>query len=399
MQNRLDQVLLSRISSGKEDSFRLIDSFVFLIATFAALYARIVLFGYESNDYLQFLLPWYQELKQAGGFAGLGLSLGDYTPPYLCFLACLTYLPVSPLLGIKLFSCVFDFVLAVFLLKIVLQKWHSAPLAVTAYAAALFFPTVLLNSAFWAQCDSIFTAFLVMSVYFFLRKNSWGGMICFAVAFTWKLQAIFLFPLLLLLWLLGRLRLHQFLAIPAIYLLSILPAWIAGRPLADLLTIYVSQTGTYSRLSLNAPNLFIVIGDLQSDPISWAGIFLTGMLILMTLYLLYRARLVLTRDKLLTAALYFALLLPFFLPHMHERYFYPADVLALAVAFVRPKRFFLPVLVGTASMAGYIPFLFGGEPIPLEFAALLMAAALGVTGYDLFQAAWLDQQRLSPEER
>lgn len=84
-----------------------------VLLTGLAIALRAFLFGFQSNDYTNFLKPWYDKIKAGGGYRALGSELGsDYTPFYLFFLATLTYLPVSPLTGIKLFSCLFDFVTA-----------------------------------------------------------------------------------------------------------------------------------------------------------------------------------------------------------------------------------------------------------------------------------------------
>lgn len=384
-QTGLEQWLSSKVSLGKRVNVRTVDLIVFVVVSFAAILARTALFEHESGDYVQFLLPWYQRLEAAGGFPGLKLAIGDYTPPYMVFLAALTYLPISPLTGIKLFSVAFDFILAIFAMKIVWQKWNSVSVSLAAYTVMLFLPTVLLNSAMWGQCDVIFVTFLVMSLYYFLLDRPLAGMICFSISFALKLQAIFLAPILVLLFLMGKVKLRHLLTIPAVYLLGVLPAWMAGRPLMDLLTIYFSQTGTYTKISMNAPSLYIFIRSNTSDQISMAAILLAGAAVLISIYILYRCRKFLDWDKLLLAAFYFSLLLPFLLPRMHERYFYLADVLSLVVAFCRPKRFYLPILVVTASFAGYIPFLFGGEPISLNLASCFMGVALVISGYDLFR--------------
>lgn len=41
-----------------------------------------------------------------------------------------------------------------------------------------------------------------------------------------------------------------------VYLVTIIPAWIAGRPLTDLLLIYLGQSQKFKELTKNAPNLY-----------------------------------------------------------------------------------------------------------------------------------------------
>ena len=118
-----------------------------------------------------------------------------------------------------------------------------------------------------------------------------------------------------------------------------------------------------------------------------AAIMLCASAVLVSLFLLYKSRIRLEGTALLTAGLFFALLLPYLLPHMHERYFFLADILALIYAFFRPKRFYIPIMVVFSSFAGYLPFLFGHRPIDLTLAAILMGAALLIVTYDLFRQA------------
>ena len=60
----------------------------------------------------------------------------------------------------------------------------------------LFAPTILLNSAFWGQSESTFTAFLLLCIYFLMAEPSNLACLAFGVTFAFKLQAIFLAPLL-----------------------------------------------------------------------------------------------------------------------------------------------------------------------------------------------------------
>lgn len=188
------------------------------------------------------------------------------------------------------------------------------------------------------------------------EKPSVAGLYFFGIAFAFKLQAIFFAPLLLLLCIKNRLWLRHLLTIPAVYLLSILPAWIAGRNFWDLLTIYFNQAGQYHNLSKNAPNVWSFLASRQDSGLSLFGIMLAGAAVIFLLYFLWERCRTLSDDTLLTAALAFLLAIPFFLPHMHERYFFPADVFAILYALNKPKRFPVPLLVIGASTVSYLPF-------------------------------------------
>jgi len=78
----------------------------------------------------------------------------------------------------------------------------------------------------------------------------------------------------------------------------------------------------------------------------------------------------LTPSILLELALIAVLMIPFILPKMHERYFYPADVISIIFAFYFPRYLFVPILMSVISTLSYLPTLFGIEPIPLSLLAL-----------------------------
>jgi Gpi18-like mannosyltransferase len=82
------------------------------------------------------------------------------------------------------------------------------------------------------------------------------------------------------------------------------------------------------------------------------------------------------------------LLLPFTLPHMHDRYFFAADVVSIIYAFLRPRHFFVPIIVGAASLFSYFPFLFKETTISLQYLAILMGVALIVATADLIRSLY-----------
>ena len=55
----------------------------------------------------------------------------------------------------------------------------------------------------------------------------------------------------------------------------------------------------------------------------------------------------------------------FFLPNMHERYVYLADVIAILYGFYGPRWFFSPIVVQLASLLSYAPYLLEAEVIQL----------------------------------
>lgn len=209
---------------------------------FFALYLRVSVYNTITSDYTAFVSQWYAYLKNHGGFAALKYNFSNYNVPYLYLLLILTYLPVPQLIAIKSLSVFFDLVMALFVFLIVRLKYRNIYAAPCAALVMLYAPTIWINSAAWGQADAIYTAFCLGSLYFLLKGKPFWACIFFGLAFSFKLQAIFFFPLLLILLLRKKLPWQHLLLVPAVFLIMLVPAYIAGRDFSSLVSIYVNQT-------------------------------------------------------------------------------------------------------------------------------------------------------------
>ena len=254
------------------------DHTILALGVLLALLLRFSLRNFESGDFRNWTGPWYDFITQNGGFGALKYDFANYTPLYLYLIALVATLlsGISKVFAIKLISIPFDFICAFFVHRIVRLKYPSGPAPLFAFFAILFAPTVVLNSSLWGQADMIYTAGLVACLYFLLTRRETAAFIAFGLAFAFKLQAIFLVPLLLILLLRRAVSLKSFLLIPAAYLATILPAWLLGRPLGNLLFIYFRQADFYEELSKNAPNLYEWLPDQFYDVLYPAGVIAAG---------------------------------------------------------------------------------------------------------------------------
>ena len=342
---------------------------VFILAALGlALAVRISLLSFKSIDYFNYTKVWYNALKYAGAEA-FAQDFSNYNLPYLYLLyGVVRLLPDLPaVVATKLPSIVADFIAAFFAYKIVGLRYKTSPLPVLAGFAILFAPTVILNSAFWGQADAVYGCALLAAIYYMLRRKDWLSMLLFGAAMALKAQAVFLLPIVVVLFLRRRIPWRYALLVPAVMLVSLIPAWIAGRPLLDLLLIYPAQAGQYQQLTMHAPSALAWIPDTgrfypyfypASIVVAIAGTlaFILGMA---------RSPSRLTDSLLLETALISTMLLPFMLPKMHERYFYVADLLSIIVAFYRPRFYFIPVAMISISFFAYQPTLFASEPVPI----------------------------------
>ena len=68
------------------------------------------------------------------------------------------------------------------------------------------------------------------------------------------------------------------------------------------------------------------------------------------------------------------LLIPFVLPKMHQRYFFPADILSIVFGFYFPAYAYVPIVINLVSFFSYQYFLFGAETFPMSQLSLAAAA-------------------------
>ena len=403
----------------------------------AGLAARLPMLAEQSGDYRAFLLPWYEHLADAGGFAGLADSFSNYDTPYLVLLAAVTYLPVEPIVAIKAISILFDVLLAFFAHRIVRAvRPTSRWLPVVAFGATFLLPTVVLNSAWWAQCDSVYVSLCLGSLFFLLRRRTAAAAVLFGLAFAFKLQAVFFLPALLVLVVVGRQRLRGLVLAPVTFLVALVPAWVAGRSLASQLAVYPAQisnpsgaggtggatpaagggfgdgggrggggfgggapaggapgggggfgggggggTTTVHSFTNNAPTWYSWLPADASTTWKYVGLALAAAVGLgLVGWLLARRRRLAPAEMLLVAATV-SLVLPLLLPEMHERYFYLGEVLALVAVLVDRRFLAVALLMQVATLSTYWTYLQRTTVLPLEAASVLalLAAVVATT--------------------
>jgi len=370
------QLVIQKINSFlKRTSW--LDVAIFSTGIILALFLRYSLRTFESGDYSYYFKAWYKTI-QVDGFKSLGENFSNYPPLYLSLLYIVSLIlpKVAPWTAIKLPSIVCDLICAWYVYRIVRLKYGNGVAATVSSLIVLFAPTAVLNGAAWGQIDSIYTAALLACIYYLLEEKNWLACIAFGLAFAIKLQSVYLAPFLLALWIKKRISFKYLLAIPAVYLVSILPAWIAGRPLFELITLYFAQVGDYEGLVHNATSVYTWLP--RADYNTWyiPGIIYAVGICVIYVVLILKSRVKSLNPYIVSLALASLLIVPFFLPKTHDRYFYPADVLSIVFGFYYPEFFFVPVIVNLVSFFIYQPFLFGVDIFPQSVLTLAMFLAI-----------------------
>ena len=361
------------------------------VITGAVLLGKISLLDYVSDDYDIFLSGWIYSYSQMGIKQGLGTYIAsDYSPPYLYILLAISRLENYPWqYAVKAVSVGFEVLMAYALMQLagLRKKGESTKLLV--YHLALILPTVVFNGAYWGQCDVIYTSLCLMALYMGLTKRSARSMIFFGAALSFKLQTVFFLPVMLPLWLRKDIKLRHLVLIPAAYMGMMLPALWGGKSLHHVLTVYLQQAGTYNFMTVNAPNWYQFLPDLDRKVLynmfSPMALALGFAFMMGVCALLCRYRNRLTTDSVLLACVLMLSGIPFFLPKMHERYTFGADVLSLVLAVYNPKRILLPLCFGFASYLAYTAGLPGDSLLDLKWAAMFQMTAIALTAAELWR--------------
>ncbi len=344
----------------------------------AAMVLRGLCMDHETLDYQDFLTRWVKIFREQGGFRALRYSIGNYNVPYLYFLAAFSYSSVRDLYLIKLLSIFFDVMLAWGVMRTVYCFTDRRATVLAAFFVTLFLPTVVLNGAYWGQCDSIYVSFAVWSVYFALKDRPIASVCMIALSFAFKLQAIFLMPVFLIFLFARKIKWWHLVFFPITYVLTALPAIAFGRPAKSTLLLYFNQAGTVGGgLNYNSSSMYAFLrGAENTDRLARIGI-LAAFVFLLLLYLFcFLRRNSLDNRALLTCALLVCVAVPFFLPHMHDRYFFPADIFSVAFAFVFVRLVHVPVLVSFASLLGYHAYLRMRYLLPMRYGAVALLIVL-----------------------
>jgi Gpi18-like mannosyltransferase len=350
----------------------------------ASLLPRLALLDFESGDYRAFLSGWYDFLVEHGRWHGLGQQFSSYPPLYLYLLSLSTLLPLPKLYAIKGITLASDYVAAWFVWRLARRRFPNGPAASAALALFLFLPTVVMNGALWGQCDVMYTAGFLASLYYVLEGRAVAALVAFGFSCSLKPQAIFWCPLLAGLFLTRRISWRWVWVPVAVYLGCGIPAILAGRPVWRAVAHW-ALVRDYPGLTHGAVPNWYAWGSSQSpDTAWWAGIVLT--LSATGWFLLRMKRGPCPPEDpaswLVAAALLSVMFPPFLLPGMHERYFFAADVLSLVYVFYRPGAWLVAALIQMSSAFAYVPYLFGAEPIPVPCLSTAVLAALVLVAGD-----------------
>jgi Gpi18-like mannosyltransferase len=339
-----------------------------VVVSIVALVARFLFFKYPTGDAVSIDLGWLESIKSAG-FKNFYTIDADYSDFFLFMVAIFSLLPSGPkvtvgsytyylfdLYYLKASFVVFDYLLGWAVYLIIKEITQDKKKAVIGYLITIALPVELLISSMWGNCDSSYVALFLFAIYFLLKKKDGWSWFFFGFALSIKMQAVFILPFFCYLWLSRKMKLYKIIYAVLALLLSALPTWFCGAGFSEPFKYLYTQAGRWPDLNYGCGNFwhfFSARSDSLSSITTAATVFGLLMIGVFTLIVLLR-KVELTGENLITVAAFLIGIVPFFLPHMHERYFYALDVMVVLVALINKKHYYLiPMMQVSGGVAIY----------------------------------------------
>jgi Gpi18-like mannosyltransferase len=353
-----------------------------------ACYVRSLLWWTSPPDMSLFLVPWFSHIVHFGPIGAFGHPFSNYEPAYLYLLALssLAHGLLEPLYIIKLLSIAGTIFLAAALAD--LLKAMDAPPRAAVFIFVL--PTVAINDALLGQCDALWAGSCVLALAAMIRGNTIRSLVWCGIGVAFKSQAAFIAPVIIGAMIGRRPPLWQW-AIPAlVFAATLVPALLAGWPAMKLLMVYPEQAKwVHFAGRLANPWMFgTMFANLAVRQYFIFG-YAAAAAAAVAIAALARASFQ-DRRIMLALAVLSATALPFLLPKMLERYYFLADVLALALAISFRSRLacLIALTVQSASLLSLLTYiLWYHHPYPTLFGSAFAATALAAICVLLRQTA------------
>lgn len=372
--------------------FKIVDVlFVFCIWILSWI-IRFKMVPVESPDYYGFLEKWMDEIKANHGFLSLNKEISNYTSPYMYFMCLVSELTPNSLLGLKCISYIFDYLASFVAFGIVYHITYSIRKSMLAMGLILLSPAVLIDSAYYCQCDIIYSALILYAFFYFLKNNSKYCLIFVGLAFSFKLQALFFLPFIIIMWLKNNtVKLIHFLYIPAVYIIMQIPAIMMGRNAKDILLLYFDQADYYPWGTLRYPNIYYLLDETMTNQhhmkeITNAGSYFCIALLGLVAYYMYSKHFRMTAKIQLLTIIFTIGIAVYFLPHMHERYGILIDLFLVILVVMDFKYLKLYASYSFVTILCYMPYTLGHEIVKLEYLAIFNGILLVYCGSLLYNA-------------
>lgn len=332
------------------------------------------------SDVINFFIPWTKQLENGSLFDFYFVENSttinpnnNYTPMYVYILfICAKIIKlfglsqIGQIIVLKLPAIIADLIAAIFIYKIAKKLNQNEKLSIFFFTMYLFSPAAIINSGIWGQVDGITSMFTLITLYLIIAKKDILAIFFAFVGVCFKLQFIFAFPAIGMYFLIKavknkKLFLDYFLAViygVAFFAALSLPVMIRpmmnGNPFFPI-TIYLNQVSIYNYYTLNAFNLYGVLGlnfvEIQSSSIS--AVVSIATVLISCLYVVFFS---IKNNSEKNVAVLIAVTIGFvftFTMKMHERYMFV--IMAVVMCQLTSKKDkVLPLIYALISIVVYL---------------------------------------------
>lgn len=381
-----------------------------VVVTVLALYARVLVLPFETEDFYGFYRLWYERIVEYGRLDSLGMLIGEYNPGYTLYVTLMSYLPFGVIGAVKFVPIFCDFATALLGMRMVydmqkgrgVEKNQAWKWAAAAYIALVFAPTILINSALWGQCDSVLTFFLLLCYYLLIRRKYGFAFIALGVCLSIKTTAIIFLPVIFLAYLVRRdFSLIQCLWTPAVYMLIGMPAILKGAWWKNVIKMVISfDSSSTGLLHANINNLYSFVATKQyllAHYIKELAMPFAIVVIGCLLLYFWKRKCNLEQSNFLLMALLLACAVVYVMPGMHDRYLYVGDVLSILVfcSMGDRKKWFIPVAVQLFSLISYFNYL---NLYVIDMTVIGQIIAIGFLGFIIWLFFYTGKMTAPKEE-
>ena len=348
------------------------------LAAALAVAAHVSLLSIKPGRYSSVIGPMLNGMWNYDLIPAAAWEENSWSGVYLFVCALVSRLMSFPqMTALKLFDMVCQFMCGAAVARLAIARGTKAPGAVAGMLACVLAPTMLMNAGVWLHCDATFAMFALWGLLLIVEDKPLPGCALWGLALGTKLQSAFLFPLLIPLFMKGKVSLRHLLALAGSAFVSQSAILLDRQRVASMLMRYGQQIDAAKEsigLGDNAPGVFGLMKIASVREFSGMGICLALAAALLVALALLRARGELSADAWLLGAWLLAAGLPLVLPQMNARCLYLAGMLAFALAS-NTRRVLVCVVLEFVSLCGYMASIFGAQILSLTVLSLLAIGA------------------------
>ncbi len=344
-----------------------------ILITLLSLLARYLVCEFPTNDVVGYVFLWMKEIDKVG-FSNFYQVEADYSPLFLFIIGLFTYLPKGNELvyyGQVYYSNWMYYLKSIYFLMDILIAFglylnikfltKSKDKAFLGYIIFLCLPVQFFNTAIWGNSDSMYFACFIYIIYFILKKKDALAFLLLGISLGLKLQAVFILPFIVYLLVRREMKLFKLIFVPLGLFITFLPAYFCGASFVEPFYFIGRQVGGYSKLTLGCANIWHLINvpEQYLDIFNRGSIVLGLLLVGLFVAIIYLRNIELSDINKFYISVFLIAIVPMFLPHMHERYFYSLDVLLVVYCLIKGKKYYLIPLMQISSGIAYHNYLAG----------------------------------------